>query len=87
MNAFRIQHDGVFLILPEVELALFALGILLTRFPAGRARQVRSTPLMAMLGVIFSGYLALSAARAGGRTPSAASAARSSWIRSSCFSG
>lgn len=56
LNAFRsfMQEGGGGLLLPEMMLALFALGILLTDHLL-EARDKYFNALMAMLGVIFSG--------------------------------
>ena len=55
LNAFRtfMQQGGGGLLLPEMMLVLFALGILLTDYSA-RSRDKYFNALMAMLGVIFS---------------------------------
>ena len=49
-----MQVDGGGLLLPEMMLVLFALGILLTDYLL-EARDKYFNALMAMLGVIFSG--------------------------------
>jgi len=56
LNAFRtfMQQGGGGLLLPEMMLVLFALGILLTDYLL-EARDKYFNALMAMLGVIFSG--------------------------------
>src|SRR6202043_3896964 len=53
MNLEAFRHD-FFLILPEVELALFGLAILLFDFMLGM-RDKAGNAVFAMLGVIFSG--------------------------------
>src|SRR6202140_1916745 len=53
MNPDAFRHD-FFLILPEVELALFGLAILLFDFMLG-VRDKTGNAVFAMLGVIFSG--------------------------------
>ncbi len=53
MNPDAFRHD-FFLILPEVELALFGLAILLFDFMLG-IRDKTGNAVFAMLGVIFSG--------------------------------
>src|SRR5271169_4713667 len=53
MNTAAFRHD-FFLILPEVELALFGLAILLFDFMLG-IRDKTGNAVFAMLGVIFSG--------------------------------
>ena len=84
MDTAAFRHD-FFLILPEVELALFGLAILLFDFMLG-VKDKAGNAVFAMLGVIFSG-ISLYRLRGWGRTPWAASTARSWSIRSSCFSG
>src|SRR5258708_19160703 len=56
LNAFRsfMQQGGGGLLLPEMMLCLFALGILLTDYLL-EPRDKYFNALMAMLGVIFSG--------------------------------
>src|ERR1700689_2066003 len=56
LKAFQtfMQQDGGGLLLPEMMLVLFAMGILLTDY-LGEARDKYFNALMAMLGVIFSG--------------------------------
>ena len=56
LNAFRsfMQEGGGGLLLPEMMLVLFAMGILLTDYLL-EARDKYFNALMAMLGVIFSG--------------------------------
>src|SRR6202140_758227 len=56
LNAFRsfMQQGGGGLLLPEMMLVLFAMGILLTDYLL-EARDKYFNALMAMLGVIFSG--------------------------------
>src|SRR6267378_4090109 len=55
LNAFRsfMQQGGGGLLLPEMMLVLFAMGILLTDYLL-EARDKYFNALMAMLGVIFS---------------------------------
>src|ERR1700693_1417506 len=53
MNPDAFRHD-FFLILPEVELALFGLAILLFDFMLG-VRDKTGNAVFAMLGVFFSG--------------------------------
>src|ERR1700730_16002450 len=55
LNAFRsfMQQGGGGLLLPEMMLVLFALGILLTDYLL-EARDKYFNALMAMLGVVFS---------------------------------
>ena len=56
LKAFQtfMQQDGGGLLLPEMMLVLFAMGILLTDYLL-EARDKYFNALMAMLGVIFSG--------------------------------
>src|ERR1700676_2489066 len=56
LKAFQsfMQQDGGGLLLPELMLVLFAMGILLTDYLLG-ARDKYFNALMAMLGVMFSG--------------------------------
>ncbi len=80
-----MQEGGGGLLLPEMMLVLFAMGILLTDYLL-EARDKYFNALMAMLGVIFSAHLPLAIAR---RLPIAgpsASATRCWSIRFSCFS-
>src|SRR6202795_2084186 len=53
MDTVAFRHD-FFLILPEVELVLFGLAILLFDFMLG-VRDKTGNAVFAMLGVIFSG--------------------------------
>ena len=87
-NAFRsfMQEGGGGLLLPEMMLVLFAMGILLTDYLL-EARDKYFNALMAMLGVIFSG-ICLWQLRPCCRTGSDRdSATRFWWTRSFCFSG
>ena len=64
LKAFQtfMQQDGGGLLLPEMMLVLFAMGILLTDYLL-EARDKYFNALMAMLGVIFSGICSLAIAR------------------------
>ena len=87
LNAFQtfMQEGGGGLLLPEMMLVLFAMGILLTDYLL-EARDKYFNALMAMLGVIFSGISPVAIARRCRAAAPSASATRSWSIRSSCFS-
>jgi hypothetical protein len=85
MDIALFSHD-FFLILPEVELVLFGLAILLFDFMLG-VKDKTGNAVFAMLGVIFSGIFALSAARARSGCRWAVSTVPSSWIHFSFTSG
>src|ERR1700739_3298471 len=70
LNAFRsfMQEGGGGLLLPEMMLALFAIGILLTDYLL-EARDKFFNALMAMLGVIFSGITLWQLRGVAGRGP------------------
>ena len=87
LNAFRsfMQQGGGGLLLPEMMLVLFAMGILLTDYLL-EARDKYFNALMAMLGVIFSAICLWQlrlVCRPGQRLDSAV---RFWWTLSSCFS-